>query len=493
MTQKRTRQLAAIMFADMVGYTALMQEDEDRAHDQRDRHREVLSTAVQRHHGEILQHYGDGTLSIFTSAVEAVECAIEVQLALSQEPVIPLRIGVHTGDIVHDQDGVYGDGVNLASRIEGLSAPGGVMVSGKVYDEIKNQPSISAVSIGAVRLKNVGHPVTVFAISNEGLSVPTLEEVSEKAGSEVVALATTDADLPPAAESASVGAGEAFLERAKERALFQWAAAYLAGAWAVLEVVDFAGERLLWPSLIPRAMALLAFFGFFVTLVVTWYHGEKGRQRVRGPEVLLITLLLVIAGAALSTLSTEGPPASTPRSGFGPSAAAMDNRPGVAALPWVNRSGREEDAYFTDGIHDEILTRLGKIRDLRVISRRSVMHFRDSPLTTGEIADELGVRYILEAGLIYAGLGRTSDAVLTAQRYRASLPGTHNALSAPRAAEISARILAQAGVVDQAILHLDEVLSGLSSVTVHTLRLDPIYDPIRNDPRFQELLERYEG
>jgi len=402
MTVKGTRQLAAIMFADMVGYTALMQEDEDRAHDQRDRHREVLSTAVHRHHGEILQHYGDGTLSIFTSAVEAVECAIEVQVASSREPTIPLRIGVHTGDIVHDQDGVYGDGVNLASRIEGLSAPGGVMVSGKVYDEIKNHPSISVVSIGAVRLKNVEHPVTVFAISNEGLRVPTLEEVGEKSGSEVVPPGTADADLSSAAVSASVGAGEAFLKRAKERALFQWAAAYLAGAWAVLEVVDFASERLLWPSLIPRASALLAFFGFFVTSVVTWYHGERGRQRIRGPEVLLITLLLVIAGAALSTLSTEGPPASTPRSEFGPSAAATDDRPSVAALPWVNRSGREEDAYFTDGIHDEILTRLGKIRGLRVISRRSVMHFRDSPLTAPEIAAELGVRYILEAGLIRA-------------------------------------------------------------------------------------------
>ena len=244
MTEKGTRQLAAIMFADMVGYTALMQEDENRARDQRNRHREVLSTAVQQHHGEILQHYGDGTLSIFTSAVEAVECAIEVQVALSREPTIPLRIGVHTGDIVHDQDGVYGDGVNVASRIEGLSAPGGVMVSGKVYDEIKNHPSISVVSIGAVRLKNVEHPITVFAISNEGLRVPTLEEVGEKAGSEVVPPGTADADLSSAAESASVGAGEAFLKRAKDRALFQWAAAYLAGAWAVLEVVDFASERL---------------------------------------------------------------------------------------------------------------------------------------------------------------------------------------------------------------------------------------------------------
>ena len=117
-----------------------MQEDEQRARLQRDRHRAILNAAVDEHHGEILQYYGDGTLTIFSSAVEAVQCAVQVQLSLKEEDLIPLRIGVHTGDIVRDQDGVYGDGVNVASRIEGLAAPGGVMISGKVFDEIKNHP-----------------------------------------------------------------------------------------------------------------------------------------------------------------------------------------------------------------------------------------------------------------------------------------------------------------------------------------------------------------
>ena len=169
MLEKGKRQLAAIMFADMVGYTALMQKDEEGAHRQRERHRALISAAVENHDGEILQYYGDGTLSIFASAVEAVECAIEIQRAVAEEGIIPLRIGVHTGDIVHDTDGVYGDGVNLASRIERQSPPGGVAVSGKVFDEIKNHPSISAVSLGSVRLRNVQDPVPIYAISNEGL------------------------------------------------------------------------------------------------------------------------------------------------------------------------------------------------------------------------------------------------------------------------------------------------------------------------------------
>jgi adenylate cyclase len=118
------RQLAAIMFADMVGYTALMQEDEDGARAQRDRQREVLSSLVPLHRGEILQYYGDGTLSIFTSAVEAVKCAVAVQSELRKDPAVPLRIGVHTGDVVQDENGVYGHGVNVAARIETLSASG---------------------------------------------------------------------------------------------------------------------------------------------------------------------------------------------------------------------------------------------------------------------------------------------------------------------------------------------------------------------------------
>jgi hypothetical protein len=149
-----------------------MQENEEEARRQRDKHRALISAAVENHHGEIHQYYGDGTLSSFDSAVEAVQSAIEIQLAVADEAIIPLSIGIHTGDVVHDEDGIYGDGVNLASRIEGVSVPGGVTVSGKVHDEIKNHPSISTVSLGSVRLKNVAAPVPVYAIANEGLSVP---------------------------------------------------------------------------------------------------------------------------------------------------------------------------------------------------------------------------------------------------------------------------------------------------------------------------------
>jgi TolB-like protein/Flp pilus assembly protein TadD len=380
-----------------------MQEDEGEALAQRDRHREILASVVERHLGEVLQDYGDGTLSIFASAVEAVECAVEVQLEVAKEPLIPLRIGVHTGDIVRDADGVYGDGVNVASRIEGLSAPGGVMVSGKVFDEIKNHSSISSVSIGLVRLKNVELRVNVFAISNEGLSVPSPDEIRRKTEPQ-------DPDLLDPQETLAedgtlfppppLGAGEAFLQRVKERALLQWALVYLAGAWVVLQVVGFASERLLWFALIQQGMALVAFIGLLVTLVVAWYHGEKGRQRVRPTEVLIISVLLAVTGGALTLLPPGNRDALSDQPKPYSSPPIADDRPSVAALPWINRSGLAEDSYFSDGIHDQILTQLAKIGGMRVISRQSVIQFRDSPLTAGEIANELGVRYILEGGLL---------------------------------------------------------------------------------------------
>ena len=115
-----TRQLAAIMFTDMEGYTALMQKNEQVAIERRNRHREVFEKAMADHGGKIIQYYGDGTLSIFTSAIHAVNAGVAMQLLFRKAPQVPLRIGIHIGDITIDDSGVYGDGVNIASRIESL-------------------------------------------------------------------------------------------------------------------------------------------------------------------------------------------------------------------------------------------------------------------------------------------------------------------------------------------------------------------------------------
>jgi TolB-like protein/class 3 adenylate cyclase/Tfp pilus assembly protein PilF len=171
------RQLTAIMFTDMAGYTALMQQDERLAKASRDRQRQVIVSRSAEHGGRILQYYGDGTLSVFRSAIDAVRCAVEIQEGLRAAPAVPLRIGLHTGDVVHDEEGVFGDGVNVAARIQGMSVAGGILISGKVFDEVKNHPEIRTRSLGSFNLKHVQHPMNVFAVVNDGLSVPSETDV----------------------------------------------------------------------------------------------------------------------------------------------------------------------------------------------------------------------------------------------------------------------------------------------------------------------------
>ncbi len=176
----KTRRLAAIMFTDIAGYTQLMQKSEALANKIRQRHREVFERHHQQFNGEILQYYGDGTLSIFQSCVDAVHCAIAMQHELQQQPTVPLRIGVHLGDIVKSDSDVYGDGVNVAARVESLGLPGAVLISDEVRKQIKNQ-EIDTVSMGYFELKNVAVPIEVFAIKSLGLALPKPEELGGKA------------------------------------------------------------------------------------------------------------------------------------------------------------------------------------------------------------------------------------------------------------------------------------------------------------------------
>ena len=169
---QKTHQLAAIMFTDIQGYTALMQQDESRAMAMRNKHREIFDSTTKKYFGRILQYFGDGTLSTFSSAIDAVKCSIEMQLAFLKDPLVPVRIGIHTGDVVVREDDIIGDGVNVASRIESLAESGSVCISAKVYDEIKNQPGIYAKSLGTFELKNVQRPVEVYALTNPGLIIP---------------------------------------------------------------------------------------------------------------------------------------------------------------------------------------------------------------------------------------------------------------------------------------------------------------------------------
>ena len=172
---KQSHKLVAIMFTDIQGYTALMQQNEERAVELRNRHREIFERVTERFNGTILQYYGDGTLSTFESAIEAVRCGIALQKEFKNDPKIPVRIGIHTGDILFSKDGIVGDGVNIASRVESIASVQSVCISEKVYDEVKNQADIHTTSLGIFELKNVDKPMEIFAVANDGLEIPVVQ------------------------------------------------------------------------------------------------------------------------------------------------------------------------------------------------------------------------------------------------------------------------------------------------------------------------------
>lgn len=184
-----SRKLAAIMFTDIVGYTTMMQQDEQDALNRIEHHRVVLEEKISENNGKILQYYGDGTLSIFTSAYDAVSCSIAIQESLNKDPKVPLRIGIHLGEIVVKGGAIYGDGVNVTSRIQSLSVAGGILVSDSIYKQIRNQVEFKFKSLGDYQLKNVDLPVGIYAIGNEGFPIPSKDDIDERStGSRKISL-----------------------------------------------------------------------------------------------------------------------------------------------------------------------------------------------------------------------------------------------------------------------------------------------------------------
>ena len=163
-TPNPTRELAAIMFSDVVGYTAIMGRDEREGLRAVREHRAHLRAVLPQFNGRLIGEIGDGTLSSFHSAVDAVNCAGGLQAAQRDDPELRLRIGIHVGDVVFTDNTVLGDGVNIASRIHALADPGGICISERVYEEIRNKPELRVKDLGEKRLKNVARPIRVYAL-----------------------------------------------------------------------------------------------------------------------------------------------------------------------------------------------------------------------------------------------------------------------------------------------------------------------------------------
>lgn len=167
-----SRKLLSILFVDIQGYTALMQKNEKEASVILKRFQNEVKSTVQQFEGELINLYGDGALCTFENSVAAIKCSIDLQLKFQTEPFVPVRMGIHSGTVVKEDDNIYGDSVNLASRIESLGIPGSILISKRVQDEIRNQTDINLSHLGSFDLKNVEESMDIYAVTNEGLIVP---------------------------------------------------------------------------------------------------------------------------------------------------------------------------------------------------------------------------------------------------------------------------------------------------------------------------------
>ncbi len=294
----QSRQLAAIMFTDIVGFTTLMGNDDVKAIEILKKNRELQKPIIEQFNGHWIKELGDGVMASFNTVSDAVNAAIKIQEACSISNEFLLRIGIHLGEVIFENDDVFGDGVNIASRIVSLAEPGGIFVSGKIYAEIKNQKSIESVFLGMYDLKNVASSVEIFAISNPGIAIPQKEKLKLKKKEVTVE------------------------KKSSKKILFPIAA-----------------------IVIILALSGIYYFKFY----------SKSEKTVDAKS--------------------------------------------IAVLPFINLSSDKNDEYFADGMCDEILTNLSKIGNLKVISRTSVMQYKNTKKNLREIAGELGVNNILEGSV----------------------------------------------------------------------------------------------
>src|ERR1043166_3208040 len=179
--QAPQRRLAAILAADVVGYSRLMERDEaGTLAALKSRRADVLQPMVSKHRGRIIKLMGDGVLVEFASAVNAVSCAVELQAAMdtanaatAQDRRVVLRIGINLGDVIVEDGDLYGDGVNIAARLESLSAPGGLCISGSVFEHVNGKLPHSFVSLGPQTLKNIDRPIHIYQLAGKERPGPT--------------------------------------------------------------------------------------------------------------------------------------------------------------------------------------------------------------------------------------------------------------------------------------------------------------------------------
>jgi TolB-like protein/class 3 adenylate cyclase len=334
------RRLAAILAADVVGYSHLVEADEEEAIHTLRIYRATIDALVASHHGRVFGSAGDSVIAEFASPVEAVRCAVEIQREIEQQNVdLPedrrmlFRIGINLGDIVVEGDNLLGDGVNVAARLEGLAEPGSICVRRAVRNQVRDKLPLVFEDLGEVEVKNITRPIRVFRVVLDA-------EVPRKRGT-------------PTKKQSKTWKG---------------------------------------PTVAATAVVLVA---------------------------------LVTVAAWLRPWAPEVEPASMERMVF-----PLPDKPSIAVLPFTNMSNDPEQEYFADGMTEDLITDLSKISGLFVIARNSSFAYKGKPAKVRRVAEELGVRYVLEGSVRRAGdqvrinaqlIDATSGGHVWAERYDGDL------------------------------------------------------------------------
>ena len=304
------RKLTAILSADVEGYSRLMGDDEEATVRTLTSYREVLTTLIQQHNGKVLDSPGDNLLAEFVSVVDAVQCAVAVQKEikarndqLPENRRMQFRIGINLGDVIQEEDRIYGDGVNIAARLESLANPGGICISKTSFDQIESKLPYGYEFLGDQTVKNIAKPVSAYRVLMEPR-------------------------------------------------------------------VTVAGE--------PET--------------------EKRSPMKRMPILVGITALVVLAVAVgiwqffMRRPSIE--PASVEKMAF-----PLPDKPSIAVLPFNNLSGDPEQTYLVDGLTENIIGGLSKIPEMFVIASNSSFTYKGKPVKVQQVAEDLGVRYVLEGSV----------------------------------------------------------------------------------------------
>ena len=374
------------MFTDIVGYTALMGKDSNKALELIRISKEIQKPLVEKHNGKWLKEMGDGSLSSFGSALDAVNCSIEIQESARAKLDGKLRIGIHLGDVTVEEDDVHGDGVNVASRLESIADPGGIYISDAIEKAIRGQADVQAKFLGEIHLKNVNYGVRTYAVQGVGLPVPELKEEKEISGR--------------------------FSAELQRRGVIRATLTYIvAGIFLILLMRE--GQS--WVSLPEwslKALVIALIAGLPMAIYLAWNYERSpqgfvrttSRQSWQNPysanQKKPLTSSLVIVGLIFVIFVMYVYPrylSSTVSDVQAGTEAVYDKS--IAVLPFVNLSNDPDQEYFTDGMTDQIITNLARINNLKVIARTSVMQFKNTKKTVAEIAKDLNVSFVLEGSI----------------------------------------------------------------------------------------------